>query len=199
MLIISGLNIAFDVASPIYVILGVIWCVVILFALDGLFAIIVRFLPNKWFLPDNPAFNVSNFERKLYRKIKVRRWKDKVWELGGLGGFSKSRVEEPNNPKYIERFIIECNKGVLTHRLAYLPSFLVMLTFFNRCAFTIALPAALVNIFLSILPTIVLRYNTPMLKSVLARLKRREAKEAERALSDGCESVMETEKETVSV
>ena len=49
-----------------------------------------------------------------------------------------------------------------------------MLTLPNICSLTIALPVAIVNLFLNILPTIVLRYNTPMLHTVLERLKRRE-------------------------
>ena len=73
----------------------------------------------------------------------------------------------------IERFIIECNKGVLTHRLSYPIGFLAMLTLPNICAYTIGIPIAVVNLFLNILPTLALRYNTPMLKAVLTRMKRK--------------------------
>lgn len=173
MLVISGVNILLGTAPWYHVISAVIWCVAVNFTLDGLFAILIKMMPNKWFLPDNPAYHVSEKERSIYRKLKVRNWKDKVWELGGIGGFSKKNIKKPGNPKYIERFIIECNKGVLTHRLSYFIGFLVMLTFSDVCAFAIALPAAIVNLYLNILPTIVLRYNTPMLKSVLLRLKRK--------------------------
>ena len=79
--------------------------------------------------------------------------------------------------EYIEKFIIECNKGVLTHRIGYFVGFFAMLTVPNICAFTIALPIAIVNLFLNILPTIVLRYNTPMLISMLNRLKRKNGEE----------------------
>ena len=44
-------------------------------------------------------------------------------------------------------------------------------------ALSIALPVALVNLFLNILPTLVLRYNTPKLKSMLLRLKRSGSKQ----------------------
>ena len=76
-------------------------------------------------------------------------------------------------PENIEKFIIECNKGVLTHRLSYPVGFLAMLTLPVVCSFTVALPVALVNLFLNVLPTLALRYNTPMLHSVLKRLKRK--------------------------
>lgn len=172
MLIISVFNILFGTEAWYYVILAVIWCTALQFAFDGLIAIIINKMPNAWFGADNPLYSVSKSERSLYKKLKVRLWKDKVWELGGLGGFSKKELRFPDSPEYIERFIIECNKGVLTHRLSYPIGFLAMLTLPNVCAFTIALPVAFVNLFLNILPTLVLRYNTPMLKSLFKRLKR---------------------------
>ncbi len=174
MLVISALNIALGIASAHYVIIAVVWCTALQFALDGLIAIVIKMLPNRWFGVDNPLYLVTKAEKNLYKKLRVRRWKDKVWELGGIGGFSKKALLDPNNPSYIERFIIECNKGVLTHRLSYPVGFLAMLTLTDLCALTIALPVAIVNLFLNILPTIVLRYNTPSLQLILKRLKRKQ-------------------------
>lgn len=173
MLVISIFNIIFDTATWYYVVIAVFWCTALQFALDGSIAIIINKMPNKWFGVDNPSYRVSKKETQIYKKLNVRVWKDKVWELGGLGGFSKKSLIEPNNPNYIETFIIECNKGVLTHRLSYPIGFLAMLTLPQVCAFSIALPVAVVNLFLNILPTIVLRYNTPILISLLKRLKRK--------------------------
>ncbi len=171
--VISAANILCDTASWYYVVIAVIWCTALQFALDGFIAILINKMPNKWFGVDKAAYNVSIREQELYKKLKVRRWKDRVWELGGLGGFSKKSLKEPTNPEYIERFIIECNKGVLTHRLSYPIGFLAMLTLSGICSLTIALPVACVNLFLNVLPTLVLRYNTPKLHSVLTRMKRK--------------------------
>lgn len=173
MAIISAVNIAFGTAPWHYVIIAVIWCTALQFALDGLLAILINKMPDKWFGVENRLYRVSQKERELYKRLKVRLWKDKVWELGGLGGFSKKNVKEPSNPSYIEKFIIECNKGVLTHRLSYPIGFLAMLTLPNLCALTVALPVATVNLFLNVLPTLALRYNTPMLQAMLKRLKRK--------------------------
>lgn len=174
MAIISAVNIALGVAAWYYVIITVVWCTALAFLLDGAMAILVnKILPENWFRIDNPRFFVSEREKELYKRLRVRRWKDKVWELGGLGGFSKKTLREPNNPEYIERFIVECNKGVVTHRLSYPIGFLPMFTLFGVQSLTIALPVALVNLFLNILPTLALRYNTPKLRSVLARLRRK--------------------------
>jgi len=171
--VISAVNILCDTASWYYVVFAVIWCTALQFALDGFIAILINKMPNKWFGLDKTAYNVSRREQELYKKLKVRRWKDRVWELGGLGGFSKKSLKEPTNPEYIERFIIECNKGVLTHRLSYPIGFFAMLTLSGICSLTIALPVAFVNMFLNVLPTLVLRYNTPKLHSVLTRMKRK--------------------------
>ncbi len=176
MMLICSANILFGVAPWYYVIIAVVWCTALQFALDGGLAILINKMPDRWFGVENRMYAVSEAEKKLYKRLRVRLWKDKVWELGGLGGFSKKNVKEPNSPEYIEKFIVECNKGVLTHRLSYPIGFAAMLTLPGACAFTIALPVAIVNLFLNILPTLALRYNTPMLQSVLKRLKKKQTK-----------------------
>ncbi len=178
--VIYAVNIALGTAPWYYIILATVWCTALQFALDGIVAIVINRLPDSLFEVDNPRFNVSEKERKLYKKLKIRLWMDKVWELGGLGGFSKKNLKEPKNPEYIERFIVESNKGVTTHRLSYPIGFLAMLTVKGKAKYTIALPVALVNLFLNVLPTMVLRYNTPMLKALLKRLERKYPSEKEK-------------------
>ena len=175
MLVISIINFLLGTATWYYIIIAVIWCTALQFALDGLIAIAINKMPDRWFGVNNRLYHVTQKEKNLYKKLKVRLWKDKIWELGGLGGFSKKKLKEPDNPKYIEKFIIECNKGVLTHRLSYPIGFLVMLTLSGDCIFTIALPVAVVNLFLNVLPTMALRYNTPMLKAILTRMERKQS------------------------
>ena len=175
MLVISAFNVLFETAAWYYIIIAVIWCTALQFALDGLIAIAINKMPDSWFGINNRLYHVTHKETLLYRKLNVRLWKDKIWELGGLGGFSKKTLKEPNNQKYVRKFIIECNKGVLTHRLSYPIGFLAMLTLYKPCNFTIAFPVAVVNLFLNILPTIALRYNTPMLKSILSRLENKKS------------------------
>ena len=173
MAIVSAINIIFNTATWYNVIIAVVLCTAAQFALDGLFAIIINKMPDRWFAVNNPLYNVSEIEKNLYKKLKVRNWKDKVWELGGLGGFSKKNLANPNSTEYIEKFIIECNKGVLTHRLSYPIGFLPMLFIPNICALSIAFPVAIVNLFLNILPTLALRYNTPKLHAMLKRMNRK--------------------------
>lgn len=173
MVIISAVNILLKTASPAVVVFAVVLCTALQFALDGLIAIVINKMPDRLFGIDNHLYNVSETEIKLYKKLKVRFWKDKVWELGGLGGFSKKTLLKPNSSEYIEKFIIECNKGVLTHRLAYPAGFLPMIFYPGVLTFSVALPVALVNLYLNVLPTLVLRYNTPKLKSLLLRMRKK--------------------------
>ena len=173
MAIISGVNIAVGTHTWYYIIAATAWCTALQLALDGGIAIVINKIPDRLFGIDNPLYLVSEWEKRLYKRLRVRDWKDKVWELGGLGGFSKRNLLKPDSPEYIEKFIIECNKGVATHRLSYPIGFLAMLTLPNICAWTVALPVATVNLYLNILPTLALRYNTPMLKLLLMRLRRK--------------------------
>lgn len=173
MLIVSAVNLLIGTAPWYYILIAVVWCTALQFALDGTLAFLINKMPDRWFGTDNLLYSVSEAEKRLYKRLRVKFWKDKVWELGGLGGFSKKHFTDPADPSYIERFIIECNKGVLTHRLSYPVGFLAMLTLTERTAFTIALPIAIVNLYLNILPTLVLRYNTPKLQAILKRLRRK--------------------------
>ena len=179
MAVVYAVNVALGTAPWYYIFLATVWCTALQFALDGIVAIATNRLPDSLFGVDNPRFDVSEKEIKLYKKLKIRLWMDKVWELGGLGGFSKKKLTEPDNPEYIKKFIVECNKGVVTHRLSDPIGFLAMLTVRKSCVYTVALPVAAVNLFLNVLPTMVLRYNTPMLKSVLKRLERKHTAEEE--------------------
>jgi len=174
--LIAFFNILFDIASPLYAIVASVFCTLLAFALDGLIAFLVHLMPNRLFPAESPHYRVSSRAVRLYERMGVKKWKSRVWELGGIGGFSKKNLNEPLSAAYIERFLTESHKGVLTHRLGYVAGFLTVLAFPNICALTVALPVALVNLYLNILPTVILRYNTPRLLSLYTRLKRKEEK-----------------------
>ena len=171
--LISLTHVALGMGSPLFVVIAVAWCIALEFAIDGGVAILIRLTPDRWYGAFSPRFAVSKTEKQLYLRLKVRLWKDRIWELGGLGGFSKRKLLYPDDPAYIEKFIIECHKGVVTHRLSYPLGFLILLTLPAPYHLTIALPVALVNLFLNILPTLALRYNTPMLQGMLRRMRKR--------------------------
>ena len=158
--------------SALWVILAVVLSVVVEIAIQGIIATIVKHLPNRWFTPEKKLFKISKKERKFYEKIKIRSWKDKVWELGALGGFRKNKIADPNSPEYLLQFVVESNKGVTDHIVGIFCSFLVIFILPLKYALRIGLPVALVACVLCVLPTMILRYNIPKLMVAYERARR---------------------------
>ena len=155
--------------TALFVIVGV----VILFLIDALAAFLTRRMPEKWFAPQAKLFSVSAAERRFYRKIKINSWKKYVPEWGCFTGFHKDKVREPNSAAYIGRFLMESNYGVAGHILGAVMGFSIMLLPFLR-PFSVALPLATVNFILGVLPTMILRSNTPSLRALYQRNAARE-------------------------
>lgn len=146
----------------LYVVASVI-CVILI---DGIFAFIVRWLmPKKWFSVEKKVFSANKKECKFYEKIGIKKWKDKVIELGFFTNFRKNKIAKPNDKDYIERYIIEANYGVLVHIFDCLFGFLIILLFLPFWC-SIGLPVAIVNFILNCLPIFVLRYNLPKLHNL---------------------------------
>ncbi|MBQ9793124.1 MAG: hypothetical protein IJW32_05260 [Clostridia bacterium] len=166
--LICGLNLVFNPMiagfSPWWIICVVVIGIIIEIAIDGIFAAIIHAMPNKWFDKDKKFFDVSRKERKFYDKLKIKNWKDKVAELGALGGFRKNKLNDPKNPDYLALFVIENNKGIVIHVVGIIAGFLILLFPLPKYALVVGLPIALVNVFLNLLSTMVLRYNIPRLK-----------------------------------
>ena len=151
--------------------------VIALFLIDAVTAFLARRLPEKWFAPEARLFTVGQSERKLYRKIKINSWKKYVPEWGCFTGFHKDKVREPDSSAYIGRFLIESNYGVAGHIAGAVAGFAIMLLPFLR-PFAVALPLACVNFLLGILPTMILRSNTPSLRALYKRNVEREKRAA---------------------
>ena len=146
-------------------------------AWDGISATFIRHaLPNKWFTKDVKFHHVSKAECKFYELLGIKFWKDHVLELGMFTSFSKKKVADPNDPAYVERFIMECNYGVQVHLWNFILGFLPMLFFPSTIAVRFILPAAIANSILSILPLMILRYNVPRLERLLAVLEKKAAR-----------------------
>ena len=174
-------NIAFNPQPfeyfEVWLMVAVSIAVVAEFVFDGIFAIIVHSMPAKWYSPDKKCFQVSKRERNFYEKIGIKSWKDKVWELGALGGFRKNKIKDPNSPEYLRQFLVESNMGIVMHVIGVFVGFAVMFIFPLKYALCIGLPVALVNALLNIMPTMILRYNVPKLSVAYkraVRLKERE-------------------------
>jgi len=143
-------------------------------AWDAISATLIRrALPEKWFTKDVKFHNVGKKECKFYEFLGIKYWKDHILELGMFTSFSKKKVANPNDPAYIERFIMECNYGVQVHLWNFLLAFLLLLFFPPYISLRFILPAIIANSILSILPLMILRYNIPRLKRLLAVVEKK--------------------------
>lgn len=185
--------------SPWFFVLAVLASTVYQVAVDGLFAFICERIPAKW-VKDKKFFEVSKREQRFYEKLGIKKWKDKVLELGSLGGFSKSKIDDPNNPEYAEKFLIESYKGEVDHIIGMIMGFTVIFIFPLKFAWMVGVPVAIVNVFLNLLSTMILRYNTPKLKILHKRALRNKEKElSEKTKDSAIEDVKsEAEEEVVS-
>jgi len=147
--------------------------VISVIAIDGIVAWIVRRMPERWFSPEGRLYAVSKRERTLLRALGIDYWKRFVPELGCFTGFHKDRVAEPGSVTYLERFLLESNYGAVGHILGAILGFLILLLPFCQ-PLSKGIPIAIVNFVLSMLPTCILRYNTPSLRRLLKRARREE-------------------------
>ncbi len=146
---------------------------IILIAINAMCAIICcKWLPNKLYNPESKFFSPSKSEYNFYKKIGVKVWKDKTVEWGKLNGFSKSKIEDPKNPEYINKFILECNKGFLSHLTSVFLALLLFLCVPKTLILSMALPMYITSFLLNYIPIIILRYNVCRLKSLLMYAKR---------------------------
>ena len=191
MIVTSVLNILFN---PLYhdqwwlYIIFTLALTIIVILVDALVAIIIRKMPEKWFQKDKGIFRTSEAELKFYNFLRVQKWKNYVPELGSFTGFHKNHVANPFDNEYIARFILEARYGIAIHFYSVPASFLILLLDWRMYSgqsniwLTIALPVAVINAILIVLPAFVLKHNLPRLLRIynnnieLAKMKaRREA------------------------
>ena len=129
-------------------------------ALDGLGAFIIRRLPARYFDAEHCQMTIGKAERRLYKKMGIKKWKDRIPELGQFTGFHKNKLADKGDAAYLGRFILECNYGVFIHLQNALCGPLLLLFLPPSYAWFIAA----VNFVLSLLPVFVLRYNLSTLQ-----------------------------------
>lgn len=143
------------------------------FLLDAITAFLIRRLPEGWFAPLSSAFAVGERERRLWRRLGVLRWKRAVPEWGACSGFRKNELQSATEKEYLGRFLLESNYGVVIHLVNAAVGFaLLPIPFVGGV--TVGLPVALVNGFLSLLPVLILRYNTAPLRRLYTRALKKE-------------------------
>lgn len=167
MFTISIFNARFTQTPLIYCIFAPIILTVIVVLIDGLFAWLIRRMPEKYFNENHKIFDASRKESKFYEIIGIKFWKDYVLELGGFTDFHKNKVSKPNSPLYLKRFILECNYGSCIHLVTAITGYLIIFITPLNMWYQFAFPVAFVNMILNLMPMAILRYNVPRLKKAL--------------------------------
>ncbi len=149
---------------------------------DGITAAICRALPAKVANPERKIFHVSQKEKHFYEKLKIRKWKDKIPEIGQFTGFRKNKLGEPQNVEYLNRFLLECAYGEIGHITSCFTSFLILFLFpAHSLWFAVAVPVAFVSALMNIPSLFILRYNSYKLRilrdSMAKKLARAKARE----------------------
>ena len=149
---------------------------------DGLVATIARLMPAKFADHTKRTYQVSAKEKKFYEKLKIRLWKDKIPEIGHFTGFRKNKLADPQSVEYVDRFLLESCYGELGHFFSLFLGFTVLLLYpLSKVWFALAIPVAIVNVFLNLPSLLVLRYNSYKLvilkKSLLKKQQRAQKQE----------------------
>lgn len=154
--------------------------VVAVIAVDGLFAFLIRRLPEKWFGHERRFFQVSAKEKKFYEKLKIRKWKDKVPELGQFTDFHKNKVAEPRNNAYLERYMLEAAYGEVIHLAGCFLGFVIIFFYPLKYWLCFGFPVAVINLIMNILPYFILRYNFYKMKVLYRSNERKQRRAAEK-------------------
>lgn len=137
---------------------------------SALILVLVRLTPKKFYSFRNPLFHVFKFENKIYEFFKIRRWKNKIPELGSLANFKKDKIYNPKDKEYIKQFIVETCYAEATHSISMIWGFLCLAFIPAQYRLIIGFPIATINGFLHFLPSIIQRYMRPRLMHLLKRL-----------------------------
>ncbi len=135
--------------------------VVIVIAIDGLVSTIARLLPKKCARHEAKVFTVSAKEKKFYEKLKIRKWKDKVPEIGQFTGFRKNKIVDPKSVEYLDRFLLEICYGEIGHFFSVFLGFTLLLFYpLTDIWLAVSIPVAIINIFMNLPSLFILRYNS---------------------------------------
>lgn len=130
-------------------------------------AFVSPLLPKRIFR-DNFFFKEKSFERKLYKSIRINRWKDKVPAVNStLKSFKNERTTD-----YLDQVIMQTYYAEFGHVTIAVLGFLCIVINPNDY-FLMALICAIVNFFIHIPFCLIQRYNRPRLYKVKSRIRAR--------------------------
>ena len=138
----------------------------------GITCLLMRLLPSSLWNADKKIYRVSDREIKIYDKLKIKSWKDKIPEMGKLANFPKDKIYS-TEINYISKFVSESVFAEYMHAAAGILGFTALL-FTKTNQYYFAIPILVINMILHVLPCIIQRYNRCRLYKIYDILRRRE-------------------------
>lgn len=181
------INVLLGFVSPLMVLFWVAVLAIACGLIDGVVALLVHLLPSKMFNPNRKVFNVSDKKLRFYQKLGVKKWKDRVPDLGQFSNFKKNKIKEPFNLKYIYKFLVENCYGDMIHIISAFMGFAIVLFMPLNLAISMAFPIATINFIINYLPVMIQRYNRPKLMSIYNRLLNSESRNFDDELPEAVE------------
>lgn len=169
----TGINFVYVSKNNLYVwdmLFNILYAILICAIIMSAIAILVRIMPKKYFNPNRKRYKCPKFEEKIYKKLKIHKWKGIVPDGGRTGGFKKKNLVDPRNEKYMQKYLFENCLAETVHVLSIMLSFLILILIPHRYLLTIALPIFLTFVFLNLLPILVVRSIRPKLLKVYNHL-----------------------------
>jgi len=168
----------FILGNSFFVTFGYAWLGVLYeIILNSIIAIVFgKLVTSKIFNKDSKFYKTTKFELKFYNFIKIKKWKDKVLELGIFGGFRKNKLKDTKDQEYLNKFILEINKGIVVHFISIFICVFILIIPPLINLYYITIPIIIVAIVLNLLPLFVLKFIRPkMLKLKEYNQKRNKA------------------------
>lgn len=173
--LIIGLNLGFNFSMYTALNLLVVFAIILLPSL--IVAILIRILPKKWFDYRLSIFQPRKYQKHLYEKLGIKKWKDSVPELGKSAGFSKKNLTQPDDPEYIKHFLNEICYGEVLHITCMISALIGLIFVPKGTLLTMGLPVAIVYFIYNIPSLMILRYNRPRLLKLLKFLEKNKSTE----------------------
>lgn len=155
---IFALNVIFSSNDVLFCFLMVIVNFGIIFAMNVIVSLIVRAMPRRWLDGRKKIFAVRPFENKLYAGLGIKKWKDRVPELGSLAGFRKDKISALDK-EYIAMFLSETCYAEVMHIFMLLVCFVDVLINPLEFALTFTFPLATIGACMNFPPILIQRYN----------------------------------------
>lgn len=159
-------------------------------------ALLVHLIPKTFYNPKNKIFAARKGEDKLFEKLNVKKWKDKIPEAGKTGGFARNHLYDPRNPDYIKKYIIEGCLAEALHSLSIIWGIAALFLVPKQLVLPMGVPLALFNFFVHIFPILIQRYMRPRLMKTLERLTK--AQQEKQAAEQAAEPLAQQQPQQVA-